>query len=655
MELTGKSARALPRLLGPAVAVALALALAPCLASPAFAAKAGVIDGGDAITKGGTYQLAEEATGIISVETDEPVVIVGNGAAWGKDGEMTSEEQEELHFDCTSVSGVDVTLKDVHISNSTSVAGADGNDFGVIGLAGRGNSLSFEGTSVIDYQIGGGESAAGIRVAQGDSLTIGGEGVLYFYKSAQGAGIGGSSGELNGDITFAIDQLFVKGSKQGAVIGAGSGSANASGKPGSVTFERGTYNIIANSRGGAIGGGAGSDGGSGGTTVYIERAASVNVNVDYSGAAIGGAGYKEGNDASGGTVVFNGGSLRIFTDRNALNVVQDGTFTGYDGIAYVEGTVNDAPMTAERVSAAGEKVYRCVIDTKGMAAGFFTVRVDGEAAYTGGLHEWGYVQESLDKEDQDLITSTPANWKKTSDTCLYLYLTGENHDITVNGAAYAAAWDAKSKCFTVSKVTAASCSDSTCPSAKFTDFNKKAWYHSAIDWAVTNGILSGFTDGSGGVGPAKAATRAQVVTVLYRMEGEPEVSGGVSFSDVKAGSWCEDSVAWAAEAGITSGYGNTGKFGPNDPVTREQLATFLYRYAQYKGFDVSAGEDLGGLTHPDAAKVSSYAVPALQWAVAEGVIIGYSDSGKIGPKDGAQRAQLATMLMRMDVSYGILK
>ena len=638
------------------VSAVLAGVIASGFVGSAFAAIA--VGGGDVILEGGTYQLARDAAGVISIETTQPVVIVGNGASWNEGYEMTSSPQEDLHFDCSAQGGVNLTLKNVHISNSTSVKGADGNMFGVLGFAGKGNVLILEGVSVIDYQVGGGNSPAAIRVAQGDELRVEGSGALYLYKSAQGSGIGGSSKELNGDITFAVTKLFAKGSKQGALIGAGSDSAQASGLPGVVAFERGTYNLVANSRGGCIGGGAGGDGASGGTTVHIGRAACINVNVDYSGAAIGGGGYKSGNDASGGTVVFHGGSLRIYTDKNA---VSDEPFCGYRGIAYAAGTENDAPMTAERYNERGELVYRCKVDVSALSQDFLTVRVDGEIAYMGGRHEYSYAQEALDKDQQIETVSTPSNWRPGDERCIYLYLTGESHEISVAGAVFDAAWNAEDQSFELSQREAKDCEGlpGTCPYSGFRDFSQNAWYHPYLDWAVENGILSGFASGklAGCIGPTQNATRAQMVTVLYRMEGSPEVSVAASFGDVGAGSWYADAVSWAVASGITTGYtsgSNKGNFGPDDLVTREQLATFLHRYAQHKGFDISAGEYLGAISHPDASKISAFAVEPLSWAIAEGIISGYSDSGKIGPQDSAQRAQLAAMLQRMDAAYGIV-
>ena len=137
-----------------------------------------------------------------------------------------------------------------------------------------------------------------------------------------------------------------------------------------------------------------------------------------------------------------------------------------------------------------------------------------------------------------------------------------------------------------------------------------------------------------------------IVTMLYRMEGEPEVSGAVTFKDVPAGRWYTEAVNWAYAKQIVNGY-NAEKFGPDDNLTREQLVTILERYAKYKGLDVSKGEEayLTGFT--DAAAISDWAVTAFRWAVDAGIIQGVTKTS-LSPKTNATRAQVATMLMRYD-------
>ena len=176
---------------------------------------------------------------------------------------------------------------------------------------------------------------------------------------------------------------------------------------------------------------------------------------------------------------------------------------------------------------------------------------------------------------------------------------------------------------------------------KFNDVSANDWFASAVDYVTGKGMMNGTADNT--FSSKANTTRGMVVTVLYRLENQPSTSAA-SFTDVASGAYYANAVAWANANGIVSGYGS-GKFGPNDKVTREQLAAILYRYAQYKKYDVSVGEDTNILSYDDAQSISSYAIPAIQWACGAGVVTGKSGS-KLDPKGNATRAEVAAMLMR---------
>lgn len=177
------------------------------------------------------------------------------------------------------------------------------------------------------------------------------------------------------------------------------------------------------------------------------------------------------------------------------------------------------------------------------------------------------------------------------------------------------------------------------PKLPFTDVSTSDWFYSDVMFVYENGLFSG-TD-SRSFSPNASMTRAMLVTVLYRLEGEPAGTGSSSFSDVRSGSYYEKAVAWAAANGIVTGTGSTS-FSPDAKVTREQLAAILYRYAQYKKLDTDAGAKLDSFS--DAGNVSGYASEALSWAVSEGLINGAS--GRLMPKGDATRAQVAAILHR---------
>lgn len=190
-----------------------------------------------------------------------------------------------------------------------------------------------------------------------------------------------------------------------------------------------------------------------------------------------------------------------------------------------------------------------------------------------------------------------------------------------------------------------------CPAYSYRDVDTSAWYHKAVDYVLVNGLMSGY--GNGVFGPNDHLSRAQLCQILYNKEGRPAVTGGSAFTDVANGAWYFDAVTWAAENGIVGGYGG-GLFGPEDNITREQLAAILYRYAQAKGYDVSVGEDTNILSYADALDVSEWAIPAMQWACGSGVINGVTDSTLV-PQGNATRAQAATMLMRFCEYYADTK
>ena len=173
----------------------------------------------------------------------------------------------------------------------------------------------------------------------------------------------------------------------------------------------------------------------------------------------------------------------------------------------------------------------------------------------------------------------------------------------------------------------------------FTDVSTSDWFYDDVAFVYKNGLFSG-TD-SRSFSPNASMTRAMLVTVLYRLEGEPTLTGRSSFTDVRSGAYYEKAVIWAAANGIVTGTDSTS-FSPAAKVTREQLAAILYRYAQYRKLDTDASAKLNSFT--DADSVSAYASEALGWAVSEGLINGAS--GKLMPKGDATRAQVAAILHR---------
>ena len=174
----------------------------------------------------------------------------------------------------------------------------------------------------------------------------------------------------------------------------------------------------------------------------------------------------------------------------------------------------------------------------------------------------------------------------------------------------------------------------------FVDVAEGAWYYDAVQYVNEHGLMAGTSANT--FAPDLTTTRGMIVTILYRLEGTPSVSGASAFADVADTAYYADAVTWAAVNDIVAGYGDE-LFGPNDAITREQMATILYRYAQYKGYDTTAKADLS--QYADAARVGSWALEAIRWANAQGLVNGTSGT-TLSPQGSATRAQVAVILTR---------
>lgn len=182
--------------------------------------------------------------------------------------------------------------------------------------------------------------------------------------------------------------------------------------------------------------------------------------------------------------------------------------------------------------------------------------------------------------------------------------------------------------------------EANCPSKPYKDVDTSKWYHEAVDYAIANGLMNGVS--STAFAPDGTLSRAMLVTILYRLEGQPAAAGENPFDDVADGTWYTDAVIWANANGIVKGFGD-GTFLPDANITREQMAAIIYRYAQFKGYDVSKTTDISG--YNDASSVSDWALDAMKWANATGLITGRS-AKTLAPEGNTTRAEAAAILMR---------
>ena len=185
------------------------------------------------------------------------------------------------------------------------------------------------------------------------------------------------------------------------------------------------------------------------------------------------------------------------------------------------------------------------------------------------------------------------------------------------------------------------------PKLPFTDFGVGVWYYETVKDVYNKGLMTGLTDTI--FGPNDKLARAQFATILWRMEDEPAVTFEQKFPDVITGQFYTESVLWAANAGIVTGYTDTGKFGPGDNINREQIAVMMFRYANYLGLDTSQRADFS--SYPDAANVNSFAKDAMSWCVANGIITG--DNGRLNPQGETVRAVCATIISRFYSAYDL--
>ena len=183
----------------------------------------------------------------------------------------------------------------------------------------------------------------------------------------------------------------------------------------------------------------------------------------------------------------------------------------------------------------------------------------------------------------------------------------------------------------------------------FTDVSEKDWFYGDVMFVCENGLMLGTSKTL--FSPYGTATRGMMATILWRMEGSPVPKGKNSFTDVEAGKWYADAITWTAENGIFAGYGKD-KFGPDDPITREQLAAIFYRYADYKGYDLTVKGNLDKFK--DADKITDYAKTAMQWAVGSGLVKGKSGN-LLDPQGTATRAEIAAMLHRFIEKYELVQ
>ena len=346
--------------------------------------------------------------------------------------------------------------------------------------------------------------------------------------------------------------------------------------------------------------------------------------------------------ADGG--VINGSYPTSYVEGTVTVLPTNVTKPGYTFLGWYDAAENGSKVTQIEADATGDKTFYAYWQQNDTPARTWNITYVTDGGMIGGLYPVTYTEGT--------VTVLPTNVTKPGYTFLgwfTAYSGGvqvKQIEATETGEkTFYARW--QKNVLPPPPITPGTPSAPVTPAKPaapvglpFADVSGSDWFYNDVRYVYEKGIMDG--TGADRFSPNAPLTRAMIVTILYRMAGSPSVSGSSDFTDVAAGKWFAKAVAWAAANGIVNGYGDS-LFGPNDPVTREQLAAILYRYAVYGGMTaVTLEENLGSFA--DTAQLSAYAIQAMNWAVGQGLING--SGSNLVPKAQATRAQVAAIIHR---------
>lgn len=588
--------------------------------------------GGNVTIKGGTINAAGGAFGagigggygnnggIVHISGGTITATGGGmGAGIGAGGSSAGENSVDISGGQITISGG--TVAATGGANSAGIGG--GGDNSTSSTSGSGGAISISGGIVTatggkyGAGIGGGRGAAGgnITISGGMVTATGGtvgtsfDGINYSIRGGGGAGIGGGgtshhnfSGGNGGTISITGGLVTAFGGYYAAGIGggrsAGGGEITISG--GTVTATGGTVGTKYDGSRNTGGGGAGIGGGGAYDTEYTGGSGALVIVSNNPG--ITATGNDGGEHIGRGFNGVNSGSLQDDSSRELGYLRFQVTRQNNAAVSGATVTVNNNSYTTNSEGVAG-----CFVP-RGSEA-IYRVKAGGYNIKSGSI-----TPDSINNEVSVSISRSSSGGSPSSSKAS---LDGE--DVPNNKAAWV---------------------------NPFTDVGERDWFYESVAYDVQNKLFLGTSNST--FSPDDNMTRAMLVTVLYRLAGEPG-GGQDSFSDVSSQMWYADAVAWASEQGIISGYG-TGLFGPEYPVTREQMAVILYNYARSRSYDVSATSDTAQFD--DTAKVSGWAADAIEWTVGAGLITG-NGAGILDPQGNATRAQVAAILQRFVEIYGV--
>lgn len=457
------------------------------------------------------------------------------------------------------------------------------------------NDSSEEGTGALTGGTGDNSHAGAVTVQNGGSFTMNGGNIIGNTGTTSAAGV-----SLGSNSSFTMTG-------------------------GSITDNTSTGNIQAG--------------------VYANRASTVTIsgNVNITGNVGNGSGTEVDSDLWLDTL--SGATLKIGEDGLAedarIGVYVNG---GVDDVKNFTDTYESGKATTENFISNRTKYYVIEVETEDGVAAAMTLYKS--AAPTASLAPGSYVGTqtvALSTTTSPSLTkiyyTTDGSDPKTSETT-QTYTEPLTIDKTMTVKAYTSGLQGEYLASDVAEFayTITASHEDNCPSADYTDVDTGAWYHEAIDFAIENDLMNGVGDNI--FNPDGNLSRAMMVRILWNMEDQPtNVSG--SYSDVVAGAWYEKAVLWATANNIVNGYPD-GSFGPDNSITRQEMAAILYRYAQFKEYDMTAEDDL--TRFPDGDETAEWAETFVRWAVAEGLLNG-GDDGTLDPAGTATRAEVAQIFM----------
>ncbi len=339
-------------------------------------------------------------------------------------------------------------------------------------------------------------------------------------------------------------------------------------------------------------------------------------------------------DANGGALTGETTALRTGTDGKLTAMPQDPTYSGYTFLGWYDAATSGNEVDTNTVFNADATIYAQWSKNStggGGGGGVTTYAVTLPTDVANGTISVS--PKNAAKNATVTLTVTPDEGYQLA-TLTVTDKNGKAVELTKKSDTQ---YTFKMPASKVSVQVSFTQEEAPVTTLPFTDVSTNDWFYEAVAYAYENGMMNGVAEDR--FAPASNLTRGMITQVLYNLEGNPPAGSG-SFTDVADGQWYADAVNWAAANDIVGGYGN-GKFGPENNITREQMAQILYNYAIFKGYDVSAQGDLSAFS--DGAKTSDWALTAMQWAVGTGLLQGYN--GTLNPTGTATRAEVAQIFM----------